>query len=94
MRGLTSLNDMDLGIRFDSSGCWICGATCVEYLVTCSDECHEELVLRLELKFGTHKKVVNLETMKTHKVPVRDIIEKGLRQQDLKNYPELILEES
>ena len=66
----------------------------MEYLVTCSDECHEELVLRLELKFGTHKKVVNLETMKTHKVPVRDIIEKGLRQQDLKNYPELILEES
>jgi len=34
------------------------------------------------------------ETMKTHKVPIRDIIEKGLRQQDLKNYPEILLEES
>jgi len=64
------------------------------YLVTCSKDCHEELILRLELKFGIFKKVVNLETMKTHKVPIRDIIEKGLRQQDLKHYPELIPEES
>ncbi len=84
----------DLGIQVDSENCWICGATCVEYLVTCSDECHEELVHRLELKFGIYKKVVDLETMKIHKVPLREIIETGLRQQDLKHYPELIPEES
>jgi len=84
---------MDLGINFNSPGCWICGAKCIGYLVTCSDEHHEELIRRLELKFGIHKKVVNLETMKTHKVPIRDIIETGLRQQDLKHYPELTLEE-
>ena len=94
MKRLTNLNDIDLGIRFDSSGCWICGAPCVGYLVTCSEDCHEELVLRFELKYGIYKRVVDLETMKTHKVPLRNIIEKGLRQQDLKNYPELIPEES
>ncbi len=91
---MPSLNDIDLGIRFDSPGCWICGATCVGYLVTCSNECHDELIRRSELKFGIYKKVVDLETMKTHKVPIRDIIETGIKQQDLKHYPELIPEES
>jgi len=38
--------------------------------------------------------VTDLETMKVHKVPLRDLIEKGLKQEDLKNYPEYILEES
>lgn len=91
---LPNLNDIDLGIYLDSSGCWICGASCVEHLLTCSDECHEELVLRLELKFGTHKRVIDAETMKAHKVPIRDIIESGLRQQDLKHYPDFVQEES
>jgi len=94
MRRPPNLNDIDLGIRFDSPGCWICGATCMGYMVTCSNDCHEELILRLELKFGIYKRVTDQETMKAHKVPLRDIIEKGLRQQDLKNYPELIQEES
>ena len=62
------------------------------YLVTCSNECHEELILRLELKFGIYKKVTDQETMKTYKVPLRDLIEKGLKKQDLKHYPELIPE--
>ncbi|GAF67782.1 unnamed protein product, partial [marine sediment metagenome] len=35
------------------------------------------------------KKVVDIETGRTHMVPTRDIIENGLRHQDLKNYPEL-----
>ena len=86
---------MSLDVYIDSSGgCWICGATCVGYLVTCSDEHHEELIRSLEPKFGSYKKVVDLETLKTHKVPLRDIIETGLRQQDLKHYPEWIPAES
>jgi hypothetical protein len=56
--------------------------------LTCSDDCHEKFVYRLEQEYGIYKKVVNLETGKTHKVPIRDIIEGGLRQIDLKNYPE------
>lgn len=68
--------------------CWICGAPCQKYLVTCSDECHEKLVHRLEREFGIYKKVTDIETGKSYKVPTRDIIEKGLKYRDLKNYPE------
>ena len=46
------------------------------------------MVDRLEREFGVYKKVVDLETGRTHKVPTRDIIEKGLKHRDLKNYPE------
>lgn len=56
--------------------------------MTCSEECHEALVHRLELEFGMYKKVVDIETGRAHRVPTRDIIERGLRYQDLKNYPE------
>ena len=73
----------------DPTLCWICGSPCIgARLVTCSDECHEKLVDRMEHEFGIYKKVVDLETGKTHRVPTRDIIEKGLRQQDLRRYPE------
>ena len=56
--------------------------------MTCSDDCHEKLVYVLEKEYGIYKKVVDLETGKTHKVPTRDIIERGLKHTDLKNYPE------
>jgi len=46
------------------------------------------LIERLEREFGTHKKVRELETGKIYRVPIRDIIEGGLVQQDLKYYPE------
>ena len=55
---------------------------------TCSDQCHEKLVEDLEKAFGKDKKVVDLETGKTHLVPTKIIIEKGLNQQDLHKYPE------
>lgn len=74
--------------RSDPVLCWICGAECNKYFVTCSDGCHEKLVDRLEREFGIYKKVVDIETGKTHRVPTRDIIEKGLKYRDLKNYPE------
>ncbi len=50
------------------------------------------LVERFERVVGTHKKVTDLETEKIYRVPTRDIIEGGLRQQDLKYFPELKIE--
>ncbi len=86
---------MDLGMVFNLGKCSICGSSSVsKYRLTCSDVCHEEYILRLEKRFGVYKKVVDVETGKTHKVPTRDILERGLRQQDLKHYPEFVQEES
>ena len=67
--------------------CVICGKehNCREY--TCSDECHELFKQKLIKEFGEHKTVVDLATGKEHHVPIVDIIEKGLKQEDLKNYP-------
>ena len=55
--------------------------------LTCSDECQEELVRRLIAEFGEFKKVVRASTGIAYKVPTRDIIEKGVREQDLDQYP-------
>jgi hypothetical protein len=57
------------------------------YFYTCSKICHEALIIALEQKFGIYKKVTDVETQVTYKVPVRDIAEKGLTYQDLKFYP-------
>lgn len=68
--------------------CVICGNTFEHGReVTCSDACHEELVNRLVAQFGEFKKVVRASTGEAFKVPTRDIIEKGVREQDLDNYP-------
>ena len=74
--------------RSDPVFCWICGAQSPVSRVTCSDECHEKLVDKLEREFGIYKRVMDIETGKAHRVPTRDIVEKGLRHQDLKKYPE------
>ena len=55
--------------------------------LTCSDECHDELVSRLLLKYGEFKIVVRMSTGESFKVPTRDIIEKGIREKDLDQYP-------
>jgi len=47
----------------------------------------EELVRRLIDQFGEFKKVVRMTTGEAFKVPTRDIIEKGIREQDLDQYP-------
>jgi len=54
---------------------------------TCSDGCHEELVNRIIAKYGEFKCVVRMSTGESFKVPTRDIIEKGVREQDLDQYP-------
>jgi hypothetical protein len=55
--------------------------------MTCSDECHEELVRRLVADSGEFKKVVRLSTGVAYKVPTMDIIEKGLKEGEVDQYP-------
>ena len=54
---------------------------------TCSDECHDKLVADIEKVFEKFKKVVDDETGIAYKVPTKYIIENGLNQQELKNFP-------
>jgi hypothetical protein len=65
----------------------ICGKPCQLGRTTCSDDCHEKLVYQLEQEFGPYKKVVDETTGLIHKVPTRDIIERGLKQTELHKYP-------
>lgn len=55
--------------------------------MTCSDACHEELVKILIAEFGEYKKVVRQSTGVAYKVPTRDIVESGLREEELDRYP-------
>ncbi len=68
--------------------CWICGNDVnITGKVTCSQPCHEKLVELLESKFGKFKKIVRMTTGEAFKVPTRDIIEKGIKEQELDKYP-------
>ena len=65
---------------------------CFEYYepgrqFTCSDKCHDLLVSRIVERFGEFKKVVRQRTGVAYKVPSRDILEWGVREQDLDRYP-------
>jgi len=55
--------------------------------ITCSVQCHKDLVDVMILEKGEFKMVTDIHTLKTHKVPLRDIIEKGINYFDLVNYP-------
>jgi len=69
--------------------CVVCGRHyIVGRLFTCgSDECHEKLVDWLVEEFGEFKKVVDAESGIAYRVPMRDILERGLRYANLLNYP-------
>lgn len=51
--------------------------------------CHEAFVKRCEREFGPKKRVVDLPRGKVYEVPLRDIIEKGIKQKNLPRYPEV-----
>ena len=55
--------------------------------LTCSESCHERFVNFLIFKYGPYKKVGRLSTGETFRVPLREIIEHGLREEDLDQYP-------
>ncbi|GAH73586.1 unnamed protein product [marine sediment metagenome] len=54
---------------------------------TCSKRCHKKFLQELIDDFGEYKQIVDMATGKTHKVPIEDIFEHGIKQQDLKKYP-------
>jgi len=55
--------------------------------ITCGDYCHEKFIIKMLQEHGLFKKVVDIESGISYKIPTRLIIEEGLRQKDLKNYP-------
>ena len=55
--------------------------------ITCSDECHNKFISLMEKQVGKFKKVTDETTGISYRVPTKDIIENGLRQQDLSKYP-------
>jgi hypothetical protein len=55
--------------------------------ITCSDHCHEEFIRYMSWRYGEFKKVVRASTGEAFKVPIADIIECGVKEQDLDRYP-------
>ncbi len=55
--------------------------------ITCGDYCHEKFIIKMIQEHGCSKKVVDIESGIAYKIPTRLIIEEGLRQKDLQNYP-------
>ena len=70
------------------TGCAVCGRNTPEGQVTCGRGCHEIYVNRLEAEFGKDKKVVDAVTGKAYRVPIRYIVENGLKQTELSSFPE------
>lgn len=68
--------------------CVICGAVYTgSRELTCSQPCHDKLIDYNVAKFGEFKKVVRVSTGEEFKVPTRDILERGIQEQDLDRYP-------
>jgi len=55
--------------------------------ITCSVQCHQLLVNIMIKEKGEFKMITDIHTKKTHKVPLRDIIEFGIKYDDLGKYP-------
>jgi hypothetical protein len=56
---------------------------------TCSMVCHDKFIIEMQEQFGVEKIIQDMETGKKHKVPVKDIVEKGLKHEDLIKYPQI-----
>ena len=70
------------------SECTVCGGLYMSGPgITCSTECHTALVEKMIAEFGEFKKVIRVSTGVAYKVPVKDIIELGIKEQELDKYP-------
>jgi len=68
--------------------CLVCGGPVTEAgRLTCSKECHDKFANLLIFKYGEFKMVCRQRTGERFKVPLRDLIEKVVREQDLDKYP-------
>lgn len=71
--------------------CVVCGACNISgRTMTCSKECHDELVKSLIATYGEFKKVVRAGTGEAFKVPTRDILEHGVNESELDKYPKWV----
>lgn len=78
--------DIANGIYEVKSMC--CGADLeVMAKTTCSVLCHDRLIKKMIAMYGEFKPVVDAETGKTHKVPMKHIVENGLKHEDIKKFP-------
>ena len=55
--------------------------------ITCSELCHYRFVKKMLEEFGEYKKITDTNSGKSYKVPTKLIIEEGVRQEQLKNFP-------
>jgi hypothetical protein len=70
--------------------CQNCGQSFerMAYENTCSEPCHLAYIEHVVAQFGPTKRIVDAVTGKTHLVPTRDILERGVKRSDLPGYPE------
>ena len=59
----------------------------IQQKITCSDICHDKFVELLIIEKGVYQKIIDAESGKTHKVPTIVVIEEGITQNQLKNFP-------
>lgn len=55
--------------------------------ITCSDECHYKFIEKMLEEFGEYKKITDETSGISYKVPTRQIVEEGITQNQLKNFP-------
>jgi hypothetical protein len=55
--------------------------------ITCSEQCHITFVEKMLTEFGDYKKITDGNSGISYKVPSRLIIEKGIKQDQLKDFP-------
>lgn len=69
------------------NGCGKSLPTDRKYQNTCSEECHEALLDKMDSDFGQVKRVTKTETGVTYLVPTRYIAEHGIKGADLDKFP-------
>jgi len=55
--------------------------------ITCSQECHQIFVKKMLDEFGENKKITDETSGISYKVPTKQIIEDGITQDQLKDFP-------
>lgn len=57
-------------------------------IITCGKHCHDLFVIKKIVEDGLFKKIIDATSGIAYKIPTKLIIEEGIRQQDLKKFPE------
>lgn len=73
----------------DGGGLSHCCGAAILLRQTCGRDCHEVFIQNVERRYGKYKVIQDLETGRRYSVPVRRIIEKGIRYSELHEFPEV-----